>query len=276
MNKPEELLGPGGSLDDKAFATIAVPARTGKPRERGQTIIADKGLGPRAIDDMLEVAGDYIDWVKLAGSSVRVFDPEVLANKIERYHAHDVRVFVAGDVLELGLRQGVIEEVWAETNDRGCQGVEIATAQISLSLEDNASLVGKAGALGLKVFAEVGRKGESEIRHHSSWLVKQINTLLAAGAYRVVVQGEGVTEDVESLDADLLFAIAAHVDLNRIVWQAKNKRAQSWLIREFGAAVNVDVEASQVVMLEARRRGIRERGMFGVTATAVRREEVDI
>lgn len=261
------------ALQDKAFASIAVPARPGKPRRCGQTVAADKGLGVRAAQDMLDVAGDYIDWVKLAGSSVRLLDPGVLTDKIDLYTAHDVQVLIAGDVLELALRAGVADQVWSEVQDHRAHGVEIATAQVSLSLDDHAALVGRATQRGLHVFAEVGRKGEGHGRPHPSWVARQVETLLQAGAYRVVLQGEGVTENVDQIDADLIFAVAAQSEPSRIVWQAKNVAAQSWLIKEFGPTVNVDVESSQVLMLEARRRGVREQECFARTATAAETEK---
>ena len=35
------------------------------PRNGGLTHVIDKGLGPRAVEDLLETAGAYIDIVKL-------------------------------------------------------------------------------------------------------------------------------------------------------------------------------------------------------------------
>ena len=42
-----------------------LPERELKPRERGFTMAMDKGLSVREVEDFLDVAGDYVDIVKL-------------------------------------------------------------------------------------------------------------------------------------------------------------------------------------------------------------------
>ena len=42
-----------------------VPERPVKPRESGVTMVMDKGLSIRELEDMLDSSGDYIDIVKL-------------------------------------------------------------------------------------------------------------------------------------------------------------------------------------------------------------------
>ena len=44
---------------------LTLPGRPPKPRQAGITHVIDKGLGPRAVEDLLETAGEYIDIVKL-------------------------------------------------------------------------------------------------------------------------------------------------------------------------------------------------------------------
>ena len=42
-----------------------LPERVQKPRESGYTMAMDKGLSVREVEDFIEVAGDYVDIVKL-------------------------------------------------------------------------------------------------------------------------------------------------------------------------------------------------------------------
>ncbi|HWI64053.1 MAG TPA: phosphosulfolactate synthase [Symbiobacteriaceae bacterium] len=54
-------------LEGRAFdGVIASPlaGRTAKPRRHGQTMIIDKGLGLSQTGDLLELAADYIDYIK--------------------------------------------------------------------------------------------------------------------------------------------------------------------------------------------------------------------
>src|SRR5919198_2661857 len=53
----------------------------GVPRDGGLTHVLDKGLGPRAWEDVLDTAGDYIDIVKLGWGTAWV--TENLERKLE-------------------------------------------------------------------------------------------------------------------------------------------------------------------------------------------------
>lgn len=49
----------------KQFEMAGIPDRPPKPRESGITLMLDKGLAARQVEDVLEVAAEYIDLVKL-------------------------------------------------------------------------------------------------------------------------------------------------------------------------------------------------------------------
>ncbi|HZT10717.1 MAG TPA: phosphosulfolactate synthase, partial [Actinomycetota bacterium] len=55
---------------------LGLPARDG-----GLTHVIDKGLGPRAVEDLLETAGAYIDIVKLGWGTAYV--TQNLSRKLE-------------------------------------------------------------------------------------------------------------------------------------------------------------------------------------------------
>jgi phosphosulfolactate synthase len=44
---------------------LKLPQRTTKPRQNGITHVLDSGLSVAGVDGMLEVAGDYVDLIKL-------------------------------------------------------------------------------------------------------------------------------------------------------------------------------------------------------------------
>jgi len=256
-------------LEDKAFPFITIPGRSAKPRQRGLTIMADKGTPLNYLDDLLDMAGDYVDWVKIGISSPRIYTRDHLRKKIEICHKHDVQVFIAGDVTEMAVMQGVMDQYCNECKDLGADGLEIATAQIYMELRQKAALVKQAAASGLKVIAEIGKKGKAIWESTpTSFFSKEINALKDAGAYKVLIQGEGVLEDVPQIIEKPLFELVSRHELNDIIFQAKDNRAHSWLIMNFGPEVNMDVESNQVVIVELCRRGIRKRGLFGLIGTA--------
>ncbi len=46
---------------------LQLPERSPKPRQEGITHVLDRGLSVADIDGLVEVAGDYVDFVKLGG-----------------------------------------------------------------------------------------------------------------------------------------------------------------------------------------------------------------
>lgn len=254
-------------LEDKAFGFIKIPPRTAKPRERGLTIVADKNMGLYQLEDLLNLAGDYVDWLKIAISAPRIYSRQHLKDKIQLCHKHNVRAFFAGDAFELAATQGVLDQFFQEARDLGADGVEISTAQVYMDLSEKALLVEKAVKTGLIVFAEVGKKGVGAWSIPTNYLNKEIQALKDAGPYKIVIQGEGVVENVEEINEKPLFEIAARHDINDFVIQAKDNRAHVWLIKNFGLEVNMDIECDQVVLVELCRRGIRKRGLFNLVSS---------
>ena len=57
-----------------------IPERTSKPRNNGMTMVMDKGLSTREVEDFIEVAGPFVDIVKLGWATSYV--TPVLEKKI--------------------------------------------------------------------------------------------------------------------------------------------------------------------------------------------------
>ena len=72
--------------------------RTSKPRDRGLTIILDKGLGVRAIEDLGEVAGAHCDFAKIAWGSALITGR--LEDKIAAYRRFDIEPMLGGTLFE--------------------------------------------------------------------------------------------------------------------------------------------------------------------------------
>lgn len=251
-------------LNEMAFGFIKIPPRVTKPRERGITVVADKGLGLVQMEDLFDMASSYVDWVKIGISAPRIYTKQHLKDKVALCHKYNVKAFIAGDVFEMAVMQGVVDEYFAEVKELGADGIEIATAQIYMPLEEKCLLVKKAVEQGLVVFGELGKKGLDGWAVSPNFLAKEVQGLLDAGAYKIIIQGEGVLENVNEINDKPLFELAAKFDVNDLIFQAKDNRAHTWLIKNFGLEVNMDIETNQVVLVELCRRGIRKRGLFGL------------
>ncbi|MGI9332749.1 MAG: phosphosulfolactate synthase, partial [Gammaproteobacteria bacterium] len=256
-------------LENKAFSFIRVAPRSSKPRESGLTIVADRGMGPRRAADLLESAGDYIDVFKIAIGAWRLQSEAFLQSKIRLLSEHGVRAFFAGDATEAAIVQGVADRFYETVKRLGADAVEVSSAQIALPVGDKCRLVELAGRKGLQVVAEAGRKGAPQWAQSTAQVQAEIEALRDAGAWKVLVQGEGIVEGVDERRYDLLVDVAARFPVSELIFQAKDSEAQEWFVTTFGHSVNLDIDDHQVLDVELMRRGMRKRGVFGLVAGAL-------
>ena len=254
-------------LQDKAFPFVRVAPRPVKPRPYGLTIQADHGWGINRVNDVLELAGDYTDWVKFGMGAYRLQSEESLRRKMEAFKKHDVKIFFAGDVTEAAMQQGVSKEFYAEVKRLGGDAVEVSSTQVSMSLDDKCNLIKMAKDAGLEVVGEAGQKGKDDWTNSQSYIFKQMEAYFKAGAWKVLIQGEGITEGVEENKEDLLMNIAARFDIKELIFQAKNGKSQSWYISTLGNGVNLDIDYNQIIPVELMRRNIRQRNLFGLVGS---------
>lgn len=251
-------------LQSKAFNFIRVAPRPSKPRQTGLTIVADRGLGINRVDDLIDSAGDYIDVFKIAIGAWRLQSEAFLKKKIGVLNKAKIQTFFAGDTTEAAFQQGVSKKFYETVKKLGADAVEVSSAQVTMSLADKLALIKMAKGAGLKVVAEAGQKGHEDWTNSQSYVFRQIEDYYKAGAWKVLVQGEGISEGVESRKEDLILNIAARFDIKDMIFQAKDSGTQEWYVSTLGNAVNLDVDDHQVLDVELMRRGIRKRGVFGL------------
>lgn len=251
-------------LSDKCLAVVRVPRRDAKPRQRGLTVVADRGLGPHAQADLLATAADYVDVAKFAMGVSRLQDEAVLRAKIETYREHQIPVFFAGEISELAMMQGVAEAYFKAIADLGGWGVEVSNAQVAMDSTQKVRLIGLARDCGLEVVAECGRKGGVDWAGSGKLVAAEVRACLEAGAWRVLVQAEGLNEGVEQRNERLIQDLVGEFGIDRLIFQAKEDGLIPWFLKAFGNNVNLDVDSDQVLDLESQRRGLRKRGVFAL------------
>jgi phosphosulfolactate synthase (CoM biosynthesis protein A) len=250
--------------DNLAFPFIRMVPRPEKPRETGLTIVADRGMGLNRVADLLDSSGDYIDFFKIAIGAYRLQRADFIRRKIAVLKAAGVRIFFAGDVSEAAMMQGVSERFYQTIKEFGADAVEVSSAQVIMSLEDKCALIRMAQDAGLKVVAEAGQKGFEDWTRSQSYVFRQIEAYQQAGAWKVLLQAEGLTEGVDANKWDLILNIAAKFDIGGLIFQAKDSASHQWYVTTFGNQVNLDVDDHQVIDVELMRRGLRKRHVFGL------------
>lgn len=240
---------------------LEVPARAPKPRERdGITHVLDRGLSTAEVEGLLEVAGEYVDIVKLGWGTALV--SANLRPKLERYAAHGIPVVLGGTLTELAVRQGRVEGLMEWLNHLDLRHVEVSDGTIALEPEVKRHLISTLAAAGFTVLAEVGSKDAHFIMAPYVW-VEQIQRDLDAGAWKVIAEArESGTAGIYRADGEvrsgLIDEIAHAIDPGRMIFEAPRKEQQVWLLEFFGSECNLgNIAPGDVLSLETLRLGLR-------------------
>lgn len=243
---------------------IPCPGRNSKPRTTGLTMVIDKGLGNHVLEDLIEMAGDYIDVVKLTFGTSAFNDREVLEKKVRLIVSSGIDVMPGGTFLEVALWQSRLEAYLERARELGFTAIEISDGTIEFSPEKRREALKKALGLGFKVITEVGKKdpGETppiEVIH------RLISEDLAGGAFKVIIEareaGRGVgifDKDGKTKQHEIDQILAGVAEVDDLIWEAPLKNQQQDLILRFGLNVNLgNIPPEEVLALEALRQGLR-------------------
>jgi phosphosulfolactate synthase (CoM biosynthesis protein A) len=150
----------------------------------------------------------------------------------------------------------------------GFDVIEISTGFLSIPPDDWLRLVDKVHETGLIAKPELGIQfgagGDSETSElegmGTSDPSKVVNLgrrfIHDAGVERVMIESEGITENVASWRTDVIRNILRELPAEKVMFEAADPKVFNWYIREFGPDVNLFVDHSQIVQLSCLREGI--------------------
>jgi phosphosulfolactate synthase len=231
----------------------------GLGRHVGLTHVIDKGLGPRAVEDLLETAGPYIDIVKL-GWGTGAVTPN-LARKLELYRTAGKPVVCGGTFFEVVFARDKLDEYRSWLSKHGFTHVEISDGVVDLPRERKLELIAEL-AQDFTVLSEVGSKDADAVFAPYEW-VEWIQEEKAAGAWKVITEAResgtaGIFRPSGEMRTGLVDEIAHSIDFHDLIWEAPTKAAQAWFIRHFGPEVNLgNIPPDEVIPLETLRLGLR-------------------
>jgi phosphosulfolactate synthase len=229
----------------------------GLKRDGGLTHVLDKGLGPRAWEDVLETAGEYIDIVKLGWGTSYVTGN--LERKLEILR--DKPVVIGGTFFEVVYLKDTLEEYKRWLAGLGLTHVEISDGSIEIPRDRKLELIADF-ARDFTVLSEVGSKDSDVVYAPYQW-VQWLKEEKEAGAWKVITEArESGSSGIFRRDGDmrtgLIEEIAHELDVDDIVWEAPTKSSQAWFIKHFGPGVNLgNIPPDEVIALETLRLGLR-------------------
>lgn len=262
-------------LQDKenGFGFIRHNPRTPKPRSKGVTEIRGpyySAYGKRHLQDVLETMGYHIDGLKFAGGSFSMMPEASVRELVDIAHEHDVYVSTGGwieHILTQPDSTTVVEKYLCKCKDIGFDVIELSSGFLSFPPEDWLRLVDKVHSMGLKAKPELGIQFgaggdtaaedlEATGTSDPSKVINLGKQFIDAGVERMMIESEGITENVKSWRTDVIQAILRDLPQDKVMFEAADPPVFNWYVREFGIDVNLFVDHSQIVQLTCLRSGI--------------------
>lgn len=253
------------------FDFLNLQGRHNKPRKKALTEIRASYytvVGLNYLEDVLQTSARYIDSIKFAGGSFTLYPDELLKKFIHLCHSYEVLVSTGG-FIEHVLTQGRPHvEKYIDT----CQAyefdiVELSAGFISVDEEDWLRLCDMVIKKGMKAKPEVGilfgaggntpeREVKGEALKDTGHAVRLAKRFIDAGAYLIMIESEGITENVSSPRTEVPAAFIKELGYEKLMFEAADPEVFKWYIKNYGPDVNLFVDHSQIMQLECLRRGM--------------------
>ncbi len=256
---------------ERSFPFLRINEREAKPRRHGLTEIRGpyySVVGPRYLEDLFETMGIYVDSLKFAGGSFTLMPERALREIVDRCHKHGVLVSTGGFIERVLLQGGeAVRQYVAECKKLGFDIVEISAGFVSIPTDDWLRLIELVRKSGLKAKPEVGiqfgaggatasTELQAEGTRDPSWAIAQAKRFLDAGADIIMLESEGITENVDPWRTDVPARFINEIGMEKLMFEAADSDVFAWYIKNYGADVNLFVDHSQIVQLECLRAGI--------------------
>lgn len=236
-----------------------LPERSEKPREKGITMVMDKGLSLREAENLVSSASDFIDLVKLGFGTSLV--SKNVKEKVEIYHKAGLGVYLGGTLFEAFYIRNQIDDYRRLIDDLGLRYMEVSDGSVEMPHKEKCKLI-SLFAKDRQVLSEVGSKEEGILISPAKW-IRMMQNELEAGSWKVIAEAResgtvGIYRPNGTAHVVLINKILAKVSQDSILWEAPKKDQQVWFIKQFGANVNLgNIAENDVIPLECLRLGLR-------------------
>ena len=236
-----------------------IPSRASKPREEGLTMVMDKGLSLNEAENMVALKSELTDIVKLGfGTSLLT---SFIDKKINLYQKSGMMVYTGGTLFEAFVIRNQFDDFCKLMDKLKLEMVEVSDGSISINHDVKCEYIQKLSK-NFKVISEIGSKDESIILDDSQW-ISFMKKELDAGSWKVIAEAReggnvGMFDPNGNIKKDLIDKITSDIPVDKILWEAPQKKQQVWFINSFGANVNLgNISPNDIISLECLRLGLR-------------------
>ena len=228
-------------------------------------MVLDKGMGLETAKSLMEISGEYVDYLKFGWGTSIVHEQDIVRAKVEMYKSFDITPYTGGTLFELAYMQGKLDEFLKEARNLGFPAVEISDGSTSISHDDKLDCIRKAKREGFEVLSEVGKKNpELDKELALEERIRYMQEELDAGSSLVIVEAReggkniGIFDKAGNAKEDEIDVILDKINPEKILWEAPNKDQQVFFILKLGNTVNLgNVSSDDITSLETLRQGLR-------------------
>ena len=228
-------------------------------------MVLDKGMGLETAKSLMEISGEYVDYLKFGWGTSIVHEQDIVRAKVEMYKSFDITPYTGGTLFELAYMQGKLDEFLKEARNLGFPAVEISDGSTSISHDDKLDCIRKAKREGFEVLSEVGKKNpELDKELALEERIRYMQEELDAGSSLVIVEAReggkniGIFDKAGNAKEDEIDVILDRINPKKILWEAPNKDQQVFFILKLGNTVNLgNVSSDDITSLETLRQGLR-------------------
>lgn len=239
--------------------------REEKPRQKGITMVLDKGLGLETAESLMNISGDYVDYLKFGWGTSIVHEQDIIKDKVAMYKSHNITPYTGGTLFELAYMNDKLEEFFQEAHDLGFEAIEVSDGSTTISHDKKLECIESAKKDGFEVLSEVGKKDPGLDKELSlDERIEYMQNDLEAGSSLIIVEAReggkniGIYDKAGNAKEDEIDYILDNFDGNKILWEAPNKDQQVFFILKLGNDVNLgNVSTDDITSLETLRRGLR-------------------
>jgi phosphosulfolactate synthase len=241
------------------FTLPYLPSREAKPRQKGLTMMMDKGLSLREAENFCDSSSDFTDIIKFGFGTAAI--TKNLKEKIKVYRQADIRTYFGGTLFEIFIIRGMFDEYRKLIDTFGLDMIEISDGSMNMPHHEKLEYI-QTLSKQVTVVSEVGYKVSGVVIPIEKW-VEMMKTELEAGAWKVIAEAResgntGIYNPDGSANAELVCDIVSAINQDDVLWEAPNKSQQAYFIKLLGADVNLgNIASNEVVPLETLRLGLR-------------------
>ncbi|MDI3256215.1 MAG: phosphosulfolactate synthase [Kyrpidia sp.] len=241
-----------------------LPGRRPKPRKNGLTMVIDSGMGIRSMRDIVECAGEWIDFWKFGFGTSFLYSSDLLKAKISLLRESRMIPYPGGTLFETALLQGRADRFLTRAEELGFPCIEISDGTVEIDGQTRRQWIREAKRRGFLVLTETGKK-KAGLAMTIDQYVDQLEKDLSSGSDYVILEGREsgrnvgfYREDGSILEEEIGRLMARLSSPDRVIWEAPRKSQQEFFLRRLGVNVNLgNIHPGDVVAVETLRRGLR-------------------